>query len=652
MELKVQNFSIAIKDDSVTDDKIIFKNDNNLTIEEIGIYTFEGINRAGKSILIKTIMGLHPPKIESYLNMEIRGKNVKVNSIQDAYKEGLVAVFQDDNMIPTMTIQDQIILRHVPKTKFSSLLLYIIDMFFLYAFHKIPTYFSKDFEERMKSLYLKYSAPEEKIYPWKSVIRKAKEMMRLFDLTEDVLSKYPPQLSGGTKAKIKIINALLVENCKILFLDEALNAIEEGTWQKMISIIKNIAREKNITVIVVSHNKEEIYKWQPKARFVIKNKVISLMDRSDYDGLEISIKAQPDFFIKYNSLEKAIEYIKWIKNPVFLLYDKNVEGNETFTELLKILEQNHSVSKYGYSISETTKNVSEYVNKIESISDTLHQNMGTIILVGGGILINFGLFIAGTIFRGTVDTIIIPTTLMAVGDVAVGSKASLNLKNKKHYIGLYKNPNCIIQDVGFLETLRPIHKKLGLIESMKHGLLQDQQLFFDSFKIIKMRFSDLDNNELFQIALKTQILKSKTLINDNLEANYANLLLFGHLHAHSIERMLEFKIEHGFSVLLGLYLDLKLNNSTLSAHLLELMKLEEFIKDIQPKMMAIRDMKKLRNIYESDTKYSNKDGGQFKIIKFQDLEQYKDINAQVYYRKVSWKNIETELINLQNELND
>ena len=111
------NISININDLSLGDDeKIIIDKWASFTIKERGIYAIEGANRAGKSILIKMIMGILPPNVEGNEVSRTVINNIpkEINSINDAFENGLVAVFQDDTLIPTMTILEQIKLRHTP----------------------------------------------------------------------------------------------------------------------------------------------------------------------------------------------------------------------------------------------------------------------------------------------------------------------------------------------------------------------------------------------------------------------------------------------------------------------------------------------------------------------------------------------------------
>ncbi|HAB50816.1 MAG TPA: hypothetical protein DCE80_01325, partial [Ignavibacteriales bacterium] len=84
-------------------------------IEEPGIYSIEGPNQVGKSVLIKLLVGALPPNFDKELSVSltyINGKPQKINSVIDAINNGMVAVFQEETLVPTMTVREQILMRH------------------------------------------------------------------------------------------------------------------------------------------------------------------------------------------------------------------------------------------------------------------------------------------------------------------------------------------------------------------------------------------------------------------------------------------------------------------------------------------------------------------------------------------------------------
>jgi len=64
-------------------------------------------------------------------------------------------------------------------------------------------------------------------------------------------------LSGGMKRRLEIARALLKEP-KILILDEATSGLDPSTRQQILSDLKNLIKEKKITVLTITHLESEI----------------------------------------------------------------------------------------------------------------------------------------------------------------------------------------------------------------------------------------------------------------------------------------------------------------------------------------------------------------------------------------------------------
>lgn len=78
----------------------------------------------------------------------------------------------------------------------------------------------------------------------------------------------PSQLSGGQQQRVAIARALITQP-KVILADEPTGSLDTFNTQEIIRILKNIAVEKNVTVIIVTH--EEIVSR-------MTDRKISLMD--------------------------------------------------------------------------------------------------------------------------------------------------------------------------------------------------------------------------------------------------------------------------------------------------------------------------------------------------------------------------------------
>lgn len=66
-------------------------------------------------------------------------------------------------------------------------------------------------------------------------------------------SNFPSQLSGGEQQRVAIARAL-AKNPKILLCDEPTGALDYETGRSILKLLQETAKEKEITVIVITHN--------------------------------------------------------------------------------------------------------------------------------------------------------------------------------------------------------------------------------------------------------------------------------------------------------------------------------------------------------------------------------------------------------------
>ena len=79
-----------------------------------------------------------------------------------------------------------------------------------------------------------------------------KEIVNLVGL-KDHAKKYPYQLSGGQMQRVAIARAI-VKNPNVLFCDEPTGALDEKTGKIVLSLLQDINKKYNTTIIIVTHN--------------------------------------------------------------------------------------------------------------------------------------------------------------------------------------------------------------------------------------------------------------------------------------------------------------------------------------------------------------------------------------------------------------
>lgn len=76
----------------------------------------------------------------------------------------------------------------------------------------------------------------------------------------DKADVYPPQLSGGQQQRIAIARALCAQT-KIILFDEPTSALDPETIQEVLDVMVKLAHEKNITMVVVTHEMGSHEMW-------------------------------------------------------------------------------------------------------------------------------------------------------------------------------------------------------------------------------------------------------------------------------------------------------------------------------------------------------------------------------------------------------
>ncbi|TNH05386.1 thiamine ABC transporter ATP-binding protein [Testudinibacter sp. TR-2022] len=71
------------------------------------------------------------------------------------------------------------------------------------------------------------------------------------------LSRLPEQLSGGQKQRIALARCMLRDK-PILLLDEPFSALDTALRQEMLQLLAQICRDKNLTLLMVTHQPQEV----------------------------------------------------------------------------------------------------------------------------------------------------------------------------------------------------------------------------------------------------------------------------------------------------------------------------------------------------------------------------------------------------------
>lgn len=148
---------------------------------------------------------------------------------------------------------------------------------------------------------LNYGISEER------AISKAKELIKLVGLDESYLDKSPFELSGGEMRKVALCGVLALEP-KVLILDEPTVALDYKSREEIMTMVKKLKDEFNMTIVLISHNMNYVLEYADKI-FVLKNGKINFEGTveelfADEKLLKENSLEQPELLKFYNKLQE------------------------------------------------------------------------------------------------------------------------------------------------------------------------------------------------------------------------------------------------------------------------------------------------------------------------------------------------------------
>ena len=190
----------------------------NISLEPIKIYAVVGPSGAGKSTFLNLISGF-----ASISSGSIIWNGQEISNLPPA-KRNVSILFQDNNLFPHLSVWRNLALAvtHWPKI-------------------------SRNNEEKLKAV-----------------------MSEVGILGLE--NRKPSQLSGGQQSRVALARVLL-QNNKILLLDEPFSALGPSLKDQMLELIKKISKNKKLLVLMVTHDPADAKKVASQT-LVIKDKKV------------------------------------------------------------------------------------------------------------------------------------------------------------------------------------------------------------------------------------------------------------------------------------------------------------------------------------------------------------------------------------------
>ena len=173
------------------------------------VHVLVGENGAGKSTLMKVLTGVYHPDDGK---MFLHDKEVTFQTVKDSQNNGIAIIFQEYNLIPNLTVAQNIFLGREPKTKLG-----FIDK--------------------------------------KAMNKAAKEILDFLHVSIDP-NELLAHLGVAHQQLIEVAKALSI-NSEILIMDEPTATLSEKEIEILFSTIRNL-QAQGVSIIYISHHLQEI----------------------------------------------------------------------------------------------------------------------------------------------------------------------------------------------------------------------------------------------------------------------------------------------------------------------------------------------------------------------------------------------------------
>ena len=180
----------------------------------------------------------------------------------------------------------------------------------------------------------------------------------------------------------------------------------------------------------------------------------------------------------------------------------------------------------------------------------------TVIALGGGVVGDVAGFVAATFMRG-VPVVQCPTSLLAMIDASIGGKTGVDTEAGKNLVGAFHAPSAVLIDVETLRTLPLSHRRAGLAEAIKHGVVADAGYFARVASLLSAVL-DGDASSTLELVARSVEIKAEVVRADEREAGLRKTLNFGHTLGHAIEQATGYALLHGEAVAVGMVLEARL----------------------------------------------------------------------------------------------
>lgn len=240
-----------------------------LSVRRGEVHALSGENGAGKSTLIKILTGVYTYDEGSII---FDGSPVAFKSTNESQKAGIGSVYQELNMIPYLSVAENIYIGDYPMGKTG--------------------------------------------IEWKELYENAQNQLDSLNIDVDA-KKQLNELSTAQQQMVSIVRAVS-RDCKLIILDEPTSSLDTKEVKTLFSLVRQL-KEKGVAFIFITHRMEEIYQICDRITVLKDGQFIGTYQAEDLNqyqlvtlmvGREITQQRKQTYF----SPEKDQNYVVEVRN--------------------------------------------------------------------------------------------------------------------------------------------------------------------------------------------------------------------------------------------------------------------------------------------------------------------------------------------------
>ncbi|AVM72411.1 TPA: betaine/proline/choline family ABC transporter ATP-binding protein [Streptococcus mutans] len=221
---------------------------------------------------------------------------------------------------------------------------------------------------------------------------KAKELIKLVELPEDFLDRYPYELSGGQQQRIGVVRALAADQ-DIILMDEPFGALDPITREGLQDLVKSLQEKTGKTIVLVTHDMDEALKLATKIVVMDKGHMVQQANPTELlrhpatafvkkmIGEDRLIQARADVTPVKNIMLKdpvSIAPDKSLNDAISLMRQKRVDSllvTDKDNKLLGMIDVESLNNNYKQNlvVADILNKINFYLEEDQLLRDTAHR---------------------------------------------------------------------------------------------------------------------------------------------------------------------------------------------------------------------------------------------------------------------------------------